>query len=84
MRGTPMKEKTSDQYRHQVNLLLQVLPIVFEQSCYCLKGGTAINLFIQDMPGLSVDIDLVYMPIKNRSDSLGEIESTLLQIKKSI
>lgn len=26
-----------------------------------MKGGTAINLFVQDMPRLSVDIDVVYI-----------------------
>lgn len=31
-----------------------------------LKGGTAINLFIRDMPRLSVDIDLTYLRARVR------------------
>jgi hypothetical protein len=27
-----------------------------------MKGGTAINMFVRDMPRLSVDIDVVYTP----------------------
>ena len=49
-------------YYRQVQLLVQILPLVAEESCFALKGGTAINLFIHDLPRLSVDIDLVYLP----------------------
>jgi len=49
-----------DVYKNQVALLLEVLPVLNEFTCFALKGGTAINLFIQDMPRLSVDIDLTY------------------------
>jgi len=37
-------------YRQQVNLLLQVLPLVAKENAFALKGGTAINLFVRDMP----------------------------------
>ena len=40
-------------------MLVSLLPIVARQTCFALKGGTAINLFIRDMPRLSVDIDLL-------------------------
>jgi len=43
-------------YRQQVALLLEVLPLVGRERCFALKGGTAINLFIRDMPRLSVDL----------------------------
>lgn len=49
-----MKEK----YEEQVKLLVRVLPYVAKEECFALKGGTAINLFIRDLPRLSVDIDL--------------------------
>jgi len=49
----------SDKYRSQAALLLRVLPLVAEEKDFALKGGTAINLFIRDMPRLSVDIDLL-------------------------
>jgi len=64
-------------YFDQVELLVRLLPIVAEARCFALKGGTAINLFYRDMPRLSVDIDLVYTPIKNRNESLSEISSAL-------
>ena len=41
-------------------LLIQIAPIVFADDTFALKGGTAINLFIRDMPRLSVDLDLVF------------------------
>ncbi len=39
--------------------MTQVAPLVFADITFALKGGTAINLFIRDMPRLSVDLDLV-------------------------
>ena len=59
-----MKLLTS--YKNQVELLLEVLPFIQKESCFALKGGTAINLFHRDMPRLSVDIDLTYLPIEPR------------------
>jgi predicted nucleotidyltransferase component of viral defense system len=50
-------------YREQVSLLLRVLPIIARGEVFALKGGTAINLFVRDLPRLSIDIDLTYMPI---------------------
>jgi len=47
-----------DIYARQVKLLMTALPFVAQESCFALKGGTAINLFIQDFPRLSVDIEL--------------------------
>ena len=59
-------------YRAQVELLLQTIPFIAKESIFSLKGGTAINLFIRDMPRLSVDIDLTYIPIDDREvESLG-------------
>ncbi|WP_396587570.1 nucleotidyl transferase AbiEii/AbiGii toxin family protein [Bermanella sp. R86510] len=60
-------------YYKQVQLLIQVLPFVAKQECFALKGGTAINLFVREFPRLSVDIDLVYLPMKNRDAALQEI-----------
>jgi predicted nucleotidyltransferase component of viral defense system len=73
-----------EQYKHQVDLLIRCLPFVEKQECFAIKGGTAINLFIQNMPRLSVDIDLTYLPLKNRDESLKEIGAALLKIKKGI
>jgi predicted nucleotidyltransferase component of viral defense system len=70
----------SDAYRAQVQLLVRTIPFVAEETCFALKGGTAINLFIRDMPRLSVDIDLTYLPVEDRQTSLAAIESALQRI----
>lgn len=49
-------------YADTVRLLLAIAPDVFDNTVFAMKGGTAINLFVQDMPRLSVDIDVVYRP----------------------
>lgn len=71
-------------YKEQVNLLLKILPEVAKQKCFALHGGTAINLFIRDMPRLSVDIDLTYIPIEDRETSLANILLALKTIQTSI
>lgn len=73
-----------EQYRRQVALLLRVLPHVAEEKCFALKGGTAINLFIRDMPRLSVDIDLTYLPVAPRQESLTEIDTCMKRIADAI
>jgi len=50
-------------YFKQAQLMLRVIPHVAAETCFALKGGTAINLFLRDMPRLSVDIDLTYLRI---------------------
>ena len=75
---------SSNIYYKQVKLLLEVLPYVHEESRFALKGGTAINMFIRDMPRLSVDIDLMYLPVEDRSSSLKHISEALENIAKSI
>lgn len=69
-----------DNYKQQVRLLVSSLPAVAEESCFALKGGTAINLFVRNMPRLSVDIDLTYLPVVDRNRSLQEIDETLKRI----
>lgn len=71
-------------YRKQVALILRVLPIVAQEDCFALKGGTAINLFIRNMPRLSVDIDLAYLPVQPRDESLQQIDTSLKQIARRI
>lgn len=73
-----------ERYRQQVELLVRTLPSVAAETVFALKGGTAINLFVRDLPRLSVDIDLTYLPVKPRNDSLSEIEETLQRIGNSI
>ncbi|KYG76192.1 putative nucleotidyltransferase component of viral defense system [Roseivirga ehrenbergii] len=71
-------------YKSQVSLMLQVLPEVAKEECFALHGGTAINLFVRDMPRLSVDIDLTYIPIEDRNTSFQRIAEALLRIKENI
>lgn len=72
----------AEYYKKQVDLLLSVLPIVAKESCFALKGGSAINLFYQDMPRLSVDIDLVYTEINGRELAYERINESLSIIAK--
>lgn len=74
----------TDIYRKQVDLLVRTLPHVADESCFALKGGTAINLFIRNLPRLSVDIDLTYLPIKERNQSLHAIDDALKSIAARI
>ncbi|UJW75085.1 nucleotidyl transferase AbiEii/AbiGii toxin family protein [Rhizobium sp. SL42] len=70
-----------DQYQAQVRLLMRLLPIVAREACFALKGGTAINLFVRDLPRLSVDIDLMYLPVHDRPEALAGIDAAMKRIK---
>jgi predicted nucleotidyltransferase component of viral defense system len=74
----------SSKYKAQADLLLQVLPHVAKEEVFALKGGTAINLFVRDMPRLSVDIDLTYLPFDDRSTALTKISEALERIKNNL
>ena len=71
-------------YTKQVKLLLDVLPEVAKETCFAMHGGTAINLFVRDMPRLSVDIDLTYVEIAERNETLEGINAALMRIKERI
>lgn len=75
---------TNATYKKQAGLLLEILPEVAREECFAMHGGTAINLFVRDMPRLSVDIDLTYLPIEDRSITLKNIASALIRIKERI
>lgn len=68
-------------FSDQVYLLISALPHVAKEPCFALKGGTAINLFIRNMPRLSVDIDLSYLPVEDRDTSLSAIDAALRRIE---
>ncbi len=69
-----------DRYQAKVRLLLATLPEIAEETVFALRGGTAINLFCRDMPRLSVDIDLTYLPLAERQSSLKGIDDALERI----
>jgi hypothetical protein len=64
-------------YRRQAALVVQTIPLVAQEDCFALKGESAFNLFVRDMPRLSVDIDLTYLPITDRSIALSDIDRAL-------
>lgn len=71
-----------DVYKKQVSLLLDILPEIAKEEVFALHGGTAINLFCLNMPRLSVDIDLTYIPAsENRNADFQNIRSALERIK---
>jgi len=72
------------EYIEQARLMVRLLPFVTAEECFALKGGSALNFFIWDMPRLSVDIDLTYLPIELRDTSLQKISEALLRIEKAI
>lgn len=68
----------------QAELLLRILPLIGKEEVFALKGGTAINFFLQDLPRLSVDIDLAYVPVNDRGTALEGIHNCLLRISDDI
>lgn len=70
----------ADIYRRQALLLIRLLPVIAEEKCFALKGGTAINLFERNMPRLSVDIDLTYVPVQPHAESLVAIDAAMGRI----
>ncbi|RVI30885.1 nucleotidyl transferase AbiEii/AbiGii toxin family protein [Sinorhizobium meliloti] len=74
----------SERYQRQVALLVEVIPFVAAEKNFALKGGTAINLFVRDMPRLSVDIDLTYLPVAPRPESLAAIDAAMKRMADAI
>lgn len=56
---------------------MRLLPLVAREQKFALKGGTAINLFARDLPRLSVDVDLTYLPLDYWHRALAAIEEGL-------
>jgi predicted nucleotidyltransferase component of viral defense system len=74
-------------YADTVRLLLAIAPDVFANDIFAMKGGTAINLFVRDMPRLSVDIDVVYTPWHTPRDEAlvainAEIDAIAARLKR--
>lgn len=75
-------------YKEQVRLLLRILPIIYREENFAVHGGTAINLFIKNLPRYSVDVDVTYIPLGPRDESLAEIDKKLgaisLQLQRAV
>ena len=69
-----------EKYLKQVKLVVDVLQFVATESCFALKGGTAINLFYNNLPRLSVDIDLTFLGFEKRDIAIDNIKSALNRI----
>jgi len=67
-------------YKEKVKLLLQLMPFVMQEQVFAVHGGSAINLFVKDMPRYSVDIDLTYIPLADREESIEDINAHLKSI----
>ena len=69
-----------ERYLRQSELVVRCIPSIAEESCFAIKGGTAINLFELDLPRLSADIDLTFLPVTDRDTSIREINAALARI----
>jgi len=78
-----MNDIRSSVYAQKVELLLRLIPIVMEEEVFAIHGGTAINLFLKDLPRYSVDIDLTYIPLADRQTSLDDINMHLKAIAEN-
>jgi len=74
----------NDIYKKQIALLIRIMPLVYRIKDFAVHGGTAINLFYKNMPRYSVDIDLTYIPIQDRTESLNTINKHLKTLKANI
>jgi predicted nucleotidyltransferase component of viral defense system len=64
-------------YTDRVQLLVDILPTLGQEARFALKGGTAINLFEHDLPRLSVDIDLTWLPVHDFAEDAIRIAAAL-------
>lgn len=68
----------------QAEVILRILPLIHKEEVFGLKGGTAINFFVRDLPRLSVDIDLAYLLVNEREVALDSIANALVRISEQI
>lgn len=67
-------------YAQKVELLLRLVPIIMDEGVFAVHGGSAINLFLKNLPRYSVDIDLTYIPLADRATSIADINLHLKSI----
>lgn len=72
----------NSEYAKKVEILLRMIPIVTEEGVFAVHGGSAINLFVRNLPRYSVDIDLTYILLEDRNSSLTHINEHLSSIAK--
>lgn len=70
----------NNEYARKVEILLRMIPLVTEEGVFAVHGGSAINLFVRNLPRYSVDIDLTYILLEDRTSSLSHINEHLSNI----
>ena len=75
---------SNTEYTAYAKLILEVFTHVAKEKVFSLKGGTAINLFVRNLPRLSVDIDLTYTGLEPREKAIKNAEASLARIKTEI
>jgi len=68
--STGFRAEMVEKVLHLLNLLDALNSHPFLKGKWVLKGGTALNMFMLDLPRLSVDIDLNYIGTLNREGML--------------
>ncbi|MBP6892860.1 MAG: nucleotidyl transferase AbiEii/AbiGii toxin family protein [Pseudacidovorax sp.] len=71
-------------YTDRVRLLVEILPVLAQEPRFALKGGTAINLFEHDLPRLSVDIDLAWLPVHDYAEDARLIADALARLAEAL
>ena len=71
-------------FHQHAELLISILPHMTKDTDFALHGGTAINFFVRDMPRLSVDIDLTYLRLSSREETIKAISEQLKLISRHI
>jgi predicted nucleotidyltransferase component of viral defense system len=70
--ATGFKADMTEKVLHLLNLLNALNSHPFLKGKWVLKGGTALNMFLLNIPRLSVDIDLNYIGAVDREEMLAE------------
>jgi len=79
-----MNKKLNSKYIEQVSVLIELIPLIASDRRFAIKGGTAINLFLLDLPRLSVDIDLCYLPLTPRDEALRDISNFIKGLSNKV
>jgi predicted nucleotidyltransferase component of viral defense system len=74
----------AEPFRQRLQLLTDLLPVVAAETRFALKGGTAINLFEHDLPRLSVDVDLTWLPVGDFAGDSKAIDEALRGIARAL
>ncbi len=73
-----------DLFYQQAGLLISILPYMTKDTDFALHGGTAVNFFVRDMPRVSIDVDLTYLPINSYEEAVKDIDRQLRLISRRI